>query len=224
MFLQRAVDSRRATLCGFEEAGKPEQLGLLDDVGKVGAAGKVAGDTHRAEAPQQVDRTRDEVFGGGPATLAQGQESVTDTFVQPPEEFGLVARRRQRCGARPPDLLFELHGLVDRLSSGEARDEFPAAACVLTAWRGRVGGGESVAEVLLHHLLPTGAQEGQGSVEVEQGVANAPRHDLDVIEDPNGCTDRGAWGWGVLDKRKGNGPERRMQGRPGRWRRLIKSR
>jgi len=68
---------------------------------------------------------------------------------------------------------------------------------VLTAWRGRVGGGESVAEILLHHLLPTGPQEGQGSVEVEQGVANAPRHDLDVIEDPNGCTDRGAWGWGV---------------------------
>lgn len=115
---------------------------------------------------------------------------MIDASVKSVQEFRLVPRCGQWCRTRGPDLLFKLHGLVDRLPAGESRDKLPAVVRVLGAWRDRSGGGENLAEIRLHHLLPTGAQEGQGSVEVEQSVANAPRHYLDVIEDPNGCTDR----------------------------------
>ena len=159
--------------------------------------------------------------GIGPGTGGAGAglyESVIDASVKSVRKFRLVPRCGQWCRTRSPDLLFKLHGLVDRLPAGESRDKLPAVVRVLGARCGRRGGDENLAEIRLHHLLPTGAQEGQGSVEVEQSVANAPRHYLDLDRGSEWLYRSSARGVVVPDKRNGNGPGSCTQARPERYR------
>ena len=50
--------------------------------------------------------------------------------------------------------------------------------------------GKDLEEIRLHYLLPTGAQQGQGPIKVEQGMADTSTPEIKGLQDLNDYADR----------------------------------